>query len=243
MNMTDSITSKTYDLWAKIYDRSFGALVRKRQVRALEQLVLEPGDRVLDLGVGTGLLLPKYPRNVTVVGLDISGGMLAKAAEKKRNEQLEHCHLVQGDAMLPPFAERSFDHIVITHVISVVSDPHKLLDWSARLLKPGGRIVVLNHFQSPSPFIAWFERFLNPMFVKIGWRSDLALEEVLRGSGVEMEYSFKLHSYDLWKIVVLTHRTPGSKSQAPETAAPQPSLAGGLRARLSGKKLAVDANR
>ena len=60
--------------------------------------------------------------------------------------------------------------MVLTHTVSVVSDPHRLMRWAARLVKPGGRIVLLNHFQSTHPVVAWFERALNPMFVKLGWR-------------------------------------------------------------------------
>ncbi len=215
MRMKESVTKGTYDFWAWFYDYTFGALVKQRQVRAIAQLPLQPGDRVLDLGVGTGMLLPHYPKDVQIIGLDLSFGMLKKGMGKKREEKLDHCHLVQADAMLPPFADASFDHIIITHVISVVSDPDKLLAWALRLLKPGGRIVILNHFQSDIGVVAMFERVLNPIFVKIGWRSDLALEDVLRNSEASVEYSFKMGVVDLWRIVVLSHRQPGTTSSFP----------------------------
>ncbi|MCC7406835.1 MAG: methyltransferase domain-containing protein [Phycisphaeraceae bacterium] len=206
MRMTEAITSKTYDLWSLFYDHTFGALVRNRQVRAVEQLPLRPGDRVLDIGVGTGMTLGHYPRNVTVVGMDLSAGMLGKAAEKCRELGLDHCKLVRADAMLPPFAPASFDHILICHTITVVSDPARLLAWASKLLRPGGHIVILNHFQSSQPVVAWFEKYLNPVFVKIGWRSDLSLEELMGEGDLHLEYSFKLRSIDLWRIVVLRHK-------------------------------------
>jgi len=217
--MREDVTSKTYDIWSKVYDHSFGALVRRRQLRAVEQLQTEPGDRVLDLGVGTGLTLGHYADDVTVMGMDLSMGMLRKAKAKCDEHGLKHCHLIQGDAMLPPFADESFDHVIITHVISVVSDPAKLLQWAQRLVKPGGRVVVLNHFQSTNRVIGWLEKVLNPLFVKIGWKSDLALEDLLVGVEMDVEYCFKMSLIDIWRIVVLRKPKPGeSLSSAADVA-------------------------
>lgn len=208
VKMSEPETGRCYDLWAGIYDRTFGALVHNRQLRALEQLRPSPGDRVLDIGVGTGMTLPHYRNDITVVGMDLSGGMLGKARDKVRRERLDHCQLVQADAMRPPFADASFDHIMISHTISVVSDPARLIAWAKRLLKPGGRIVVLNHFQSTQPLLGRIEHVLNPLCVKIGWRSDLSLEECLRGSDLHVQYRFKMSLFDFWQIVVLSKTEP-----------------------------------
>jgi phosphatidylethanolamine/phosphatidyl-N-methylethanolamine N-methyltransferase len=137
------------------------------------------------------------------VGMDLSWGMLEKARDKCREKQLDHCQLVQGDAMEPPFADHSFDHIIVTHTISVVSDPPRLLQWCQRMIRPGGRIIVLNHFRSPNPVIGTLEKIANPVCVHIGWRSDLSLEDCLVGVDLEVLDQFKLSRVDLWRIVVL----------------------------------------
>lgn len=202
--MREPETSRTYDLWSRVYDASFGRLVTKRQQRAVAELRPRTGERILDLGIGTGMTLRSYPEDVTIVGMDLSAGMLRKAASKAREHHLRHCHLVQADAMLPPFADQSFDHVIITHTVSVVSDVQRLMGWVQRLVKPGGRVVVLNHFQSTHQPIAVLEKMFNPLFVKMGWRSDLSLEECLANGGLRVVYQYKLSLVDLWQIVVLT---------------------------------------
>ena len=93
----------------------------------------------------------------------------------------------------------------ISHVISVVSDPYKLVQEAQRVAKPGARIVIVNHFQSTNRFIALFEKWLCPLCTKLGWRSDLALNDLIRRTGVEVDYRYKLESIDLWETVVITN--------------------------------------
>jgi phosphatidylethanolamine/phosphatidyl-N-methylethanolamine N-methyltransferase len=93
----------------------------------------------------------------------------------------------------------------MSHVISVVSDPYKLIQEAQRVAKPGGRIVMVNHFQSTNRFIALVEKWLCPLCTKLGWRSDLALQDLVRRTGVEVDYRYKLESIDLWETVVITN--------------------------------------
>ncbi|MEM1445983.1 MAG: methyltransferase domain-containing protein [Planctomycetota bacterium] len=196
--------SDAYDAWSKTYDATFGRLVHKRQTRAIAELGCEPGMRVLDLGVGTGLSMTKYPEGCRVVGVDLSGGMLRQAKANLERDGHDVTGLIQGDALRTPFADGAFECVMVSHVISVVNDPAALLRECRRVVKPDGRIVVLNHFQSPSRVVGFFEKVLNPLFVRLGWRSDLTLHECLAGQGLQVLYHFKLSAVDFWQVLVLS---------------------------------------
>jgi phosphatidylethanolamine/phosphatidyl-N-methylethanolamine N-methyltransferase len=116
-----------------------------------------------------------------------------------------HATVFQADAMRLPFADSTFDHIFISHVISVVSDPYRLVAEAQRVAKPGARIVILNHFQSTNRFIALVEKWLCPLCTKLGWRSDLPLLDLVRRTGVEVDYRYKVDNIDLWETVVITN--------------------------------------
>jgi len=95
--------------------------------------------------------------------------------------------------------------VFISHVISVVSDPYKLVREAQRVAKPGARIVIVNHFQSANRVVAAIEKMLCPLCTKLGWRSDLALPDLIKKTGVEIDYRFKLEAIDLWETVVISN--------------------------------------
>jgi phosphatidylethanolamine/phosphatidyl-N-methylethanolamine N-methyltransferase len=187
------------------YDATFGRLVRRRIERAIHHMNIGDNDRVLDLGIGTGVSMNYYPRHAQLIGIDLSGGMLREARKKIREMNLDRAIVFQANALQLPFADSTFDHIFISHVISVVSDPVLLVREAQRVAKPGARIVIVNHFQSTNRFIALFEKWLCPLCTKLGWRSDLVLQDLIRNTGVEVDYRYKLESIDLWETVVITN--------------------------------------
>lgn len=202
--MQEATTRVIYDVQSRFYDATFGRLVRRRVARALSHMNIQPDDLVLDLGIGTGASLNYYPFDRgRIFGIDLSSGMLELCSRKMISQGRQNATVMQGDALHLPFADNSFDHVFISHVISVVSDPCRLVREAQRVAKPSARIVILNHFQSTNRFIALVEKWLCPLCVHLGWRSDLALQDLIRKTGVEVDYRFKLDNIDLWETVVM----------------------------------------
>jgi len=206
LSMQESSTKKIYDIQSVFYDVTFGRLVRKRIELAIRRHMNIVGDEtVLDLGIGTGASLDFYPREGKVFGVDLSAGMLREARRKIRERQMNHAVVFQANALELPFADNSFDHIFISHVITVVSDPVQLVKEAQRVGKEGCRIVIVNHFQSSNRLVALIEKWACPLCSRLGWRSDLALQDLIRQTGVEIDYRYKLDSIDLWETVVITN--------------------------------------
>jgi phosphatidylethanolamine/phosphatidyl-N-methylethanolamine N-methyltransferase len=204
--MQESSTKKIYDIHSMFYDATFGRLVCRRIARAISHMNLGPNDRVLDLGIGTGVSLNYYPMDRgRIVGIDLSSGMLREARKKIREQGRTNTQVFQADALKLPFADNTFDHVFISHVISVVSDPCRLVQEAQRVAKPSSRIVIVNHFQSTNRFLALIEKWLCPLCTKLGWRSDLALQDLVRQTGAEIDYRYKLESIDLWETVVMVN--------------------------------------
>jgi phosphatidylethanolamine/phosphatidyl-N-methylethanolamine N-methyltransferase len=204
--MQEASTKKIYDIQSVFYDATFGRLVKRRVAIAVSHLDIGKDDLVLDLGIGTGVSLNYYPIDRgRIVGIDLSAGMLRKCREKIQQRGLKRATVFQANALELPFADSTFDTVFISHVISVVSDPVKLVREAQRVAKPGARILILNHFQSTNRLIGLIEKWLCPMFTHLGWRSDLALQDVIRRTGMEIDYRYKLESIDLWETVVTTN--------------------------------------
>src|SRR3954453_13328015 len=143
--MQESSTKLIYDFHSVFYDATFGRLVRKRISRAISHMNIAERDIVLDLGIGTGASLPSYPQHGRIIGVDLSSGMLREARKKIAQRNMTHATVFQADAMKLPFGDNTFDHVFISHVISVVSDPYKLVMEAQRVAASGARIVIVNH--------------------------------------------------------------------------------------------------
>src|SRR5688500_13927888 len=204
--MQESSTNKIYDVPSMFYDKTFGRLVTRRIERAIVHLNIQPADRTLDLDTGKAVSLHFHPTDRgRAVGVDLSAGMLREARKKIREQGRTNADVFQANALQLPFGDDTFDHVFISHVISVVSDPIQLVKEAQRVAKQNARIVIVNHFQSTNRFIAMLEKWLCPLCTKLGWRSDLQLQDLIRRTGVEIDYRYKLESIDLWETVVITN--------------------------------------
>lgn len=226
--MQEASTKKIYDVHSSFYDVTFGKLVKRRIAEAVRHMNIGDTDRVLDLGIGTGVSLNFYPNRGRIIGVDLSAGMLRECRKKIDERGLDRATVFQADALRLPFGDDTFDHVFISHVISVVSDPYRLVQEAQRVAKQGARIVILNHFQSTNRFIGMVEKWLCPLCVKLGWRSDLPLQDLVRRTGLQVDYRYKLESIDLWETVVITNnksaiRTPTTPT-TPTTSTSSPAM-------------------
>lgn len=170
---------RSYARWAPIYDRTFGAVTQVGRRRATA-LLSELGGSVLEVGVGTGLALRHYDGRVTVTGVDYSAEMLDKARAKVAAEGLRNvAALHRMDARDLDFPDDSFDHVAAMHVISVVPEPEKVMSEIARVVRPGGSVVIVNHFARKAGALAWAERIAAPLADLLGWHSDFDRSRVL----------------------------------------------------------------
>ncbi|WP_158806733.1 class I SAM-dependent methyltransferase [Beijerinckia sp. L45] len=158
-----------YARWAPVYDLTFALVMRPGRVAAAAA-ASRPGGRVLDVGVGTGLELPMFDPATRLTGVDLSRPMLARARERVKTQALVNVEgLVVMDAMRLAFADATFDAVVAPYVLTVVPDPQASLDEWARVVKPGGEIVLVNHVGAERGSLAGIEAWLGRRSAKLGW--------------------------------------------------------------------------
>jgi len=191
-----------YDKLAKVYDVFFGPILHPGRLLALERMGIAPGDRVLEVGVGTGINTALYPRNCRVTGIDFSASMLEKARERVSRQGLRHVRLIEMDAAALKFADESFDIVYAPYLVNCVSDPLAVVREMRRVCRPGGKIVILNHFRNTNPLLSRLDRALSPLTVHIGFKSDLDLPGFLAQTGLRPISIEKVSVPRLWSLVI-----------------------------------------
>lgn len=211
---------QAYRRYSRFYDVCFGAVFQPGRRAVVDRMNCGPGERILEVGVGTGLSLPLYPQNVSVVGIDISSDMLDQARVRLARSGLEHmAKLMVMDAENMAFEDNSFDKVVAMYVASVVPDPARLVDEIRRVCKPGGQIFMVNHFHSRNPVLGGIESLLAPLSKQLGFRPDFSLDRFLGQTGLN---AMNIHPVNIFDFSTMVEARNNKRGAA---AIPAPALA------------------
>ncbi len=198
---------RAYDFYSPIYDFLFKKIFEPGRIAAVRLLGSPPRGRVLEVGIGTGLNLPFYPPGIDLVGIDLSEGMLKKAQEKVESLRMERVTLKVMDASALDFGDAEFDATLATYVISAVPDPVQALREARRVCRPGGAIVMLNHFKSENPVMGAFEELVAPITTMLGlFKPDLALTPLLEQAGLIPDQVQRVNTLNGWRLVRCINR-------------------------------------
>jgi phosphatidylethanolamine/phosphatidyl-N-methylethanolamine N-methyltransferase len=192
----------TYEKLAKFYDVMFGPILHPGRLLALERMGIAPGNRVLEVGVGTGINTPLYPRNCRVTGIDLSTPMLDKARTRVARKGLSHVRLMEMDAAHLKFPDETFDIVYAPYLVNCVSDPIGVVNEMKRVCKRGGKIVIVNHFRNTNPVLSRLDRWLSPLTVHIGFKADLDLPGFIKQAGLNPISIEKVMPTRLWTLVI-----------------------------------------
>lgn len=218
---------KIYGRYAHLYDLYFGAIFSPGRRAVVERMNIQPGDRVLEVGVGTGLSLPLYPTDAHVVGIDVCREMLERARERADRAGLPQVKALEVmDAEAMRFADASFDKVVAMYVASVVPSPARLIDEMRRVCKPDGELFIVNHFHHTNPIVGGIERLIAPLSRLFGWHPDFSMERFIAETGLEVTEQAQVNLFGYWTLLRASPRRRGAAAAIPPTRdAKQPESA------------------
>jgi phosphatidylethanolamine/phosphatidyl-N-methylethanolamine N-methyltransferase len=191
-----------YRRWAAVYDTVFGGISAPARRRAAAAVNALPGERVLEVGVGTGLALPLYDPRWRITGIDLSAEMLLRARKRVVADGLRNVEaLLEADAEATGLPGCSFDVAVAMFVASVVPKPRRLVTEMRRLVRPGGWLLFANHFAAERGPRWWAERALGPASHALGWHPDFPITALLSPEERAMARSRDLPPFGLFTLV------------------------------------------
>jgi phosphatidylethanolamine/phosphatidyl-N-methylethanolamine N-methyltransferase len=193
---------RVYDALSTVYDSAFDWVLGPGREKAVQALEAQPGDRILEVGVGTGLTLPLYPEHCRITGIDISAEMLERARARREDLGLDGVELRVMDAGQLDFPDGAFDRVLAPYVVSVVPDPVVVMNEARRVCRPGGRIVVVNHFGSQNRAVSAVESLFSPASQWLGFRLDLPSSIVRALPGLRLVRETRVNLFGLWRLMV-----------------------------------------
>jgi phosphatidylethanolamine/phosphatidyl-N-methylethanolamine N-methyltransferase len=201
--LDDAAVVAAYARWAPVYDPIFGVITNRAIRAAISELNALAAGRVLEVGVGTGIALPLYKAEHRITGIDLSPDMLRRAERRVAGGRLANVEaLVEMDAGALAFADGSFDIAAAMFVMSVVPDPQRVLSELIRVVRPGGRIVIVNHFSAEGGVRAAAERWLARYSASLGWHPEFAVDTVLGRPEMKLIAKRRLAPFGLYTLIV-----------------------------------------
>jgi len=207
--MTQQHIQKVYSFYSQFYDLLFGNILEEGRKNLFKIADFQPQDQILEVGIGTGLTLRRFPPSCSLHGFDISEKMIrkAKSRSQKSAHQQQRILLSKADAAKIPYKEESFDVVLGCYVLTTVEDPESVLKEMIRVTKKKGRILLLNHFMSDQKGMRHkLERKLSPLFYRVGFRTDLDLDFMQSIDGIDKEKELTVNLLNLHKIIQLRKR-------------------------------------
>jgi phosphatidylethanolamine/phosphatidyl-N-methylethanolamine N-methyltransferase len=202
ISLETSFVEGVYEKMASVYDLFFGLPLHHGRAKAIRRMTIKPDDQILEVGVGTGISLPLYPRQCSVTAIDLSEGMLERARTRVMQYSLRNVRLIQMDATRLNFPDDSFDIVYAPYFINCVPDPLAVTREMRRVCKPGGRLVFLNHFLSENAIGSKLERAIAPLTLHLGFKSDFDLPAFLAQSGLRAASIEKVNVPRIWSLVI-----------------------------------------
>jgi phosphatidylethanolamine/phosphatidyl-N-methylethanolamine N-methyltransferase len=202
ISLETSFVEGVYEKLASVYDLFFGLPLHHGRATAIQRMGIKPGEEVLEVGVGTGMSLPLYPRRCTVTAVDLSESMLERARVRVEQYGIRNVRLIQMDATELNFPDNAFDIVYAPYFISCVPDPIRVTSELRRVCRPGGRIVFLNHFLSDGSVLSRLERAIAPLTVHLGFKSDFDLPAFLAQTNLKAESIERVNLPRIWSLVI-----------------------------------------
>ena len=197
----NALIDRVYAKLTPVYDLIFGPTLQPGRIKAMARMSLRPGDRVLEVGAGTGINAPLYPRDCLVTAVDLSSTMLEKARERIARHGLRNVRVLEADAAHLTFPDGSFDCVYAPYTISVVPDPVRVALEMKRVCRPGGRLVILNHFRSTRRLLSRIDSAISPLTVHVGFRADLDMSGFLARANLQPISIEKVNFPRIWSLV------------------------------------------
>lgn len=194
--------SKIYSDFSHLYDKIFSRFFCERIRYVLTNLNIPRGAKILEVGIGTGLSLSAYPPHCEVTGVDLAPEMLELARQKALENGWRHFRFLEMDALDLKFPDASFDFVTSFHVVSVVPDPVRMMREIHRVCKPGGMIIIINHFRTTKPILGPIIGALDPFTRRLGWTASLRLAQAFAGVPLKIEKQFKTSPFSLFTVVI-----------------------------------------